>query len=133
MQDVGDADMFGHRHKANVGEALAAEIKERTGIETVASELTYDLRSGEPDSLDSMVAMTFANVAMDLIRDGVTGKMVAIRDGKYAYTTLPEPGLGPRRVDVRDMYDEERFRPRYTGKVGDPLLLVGLESGVAAS
>ena len=133
MQDVGDADMFGHRHKANVGEALAAEIKQRTGIETVASELTYDLRSGEPDSLDSMVAMTFANVAMDLIRDGVTGKMVAIRDGKYAYTTLPEPGLGPRKVDVRDMYDEERFRPRYTGKVGDPLLLVGLESVVAAS
>ena len=104
-----------------------------TGIETVASELTYDLRSGEPDSLDSMVAMTFANVAMDLIRDGVTGKMVAIRDGKYAYTTLPEPSLGPRKVDVRDMYDEERFRPRYTGKVGDPLLLVGLESGVAAT
>jgi len=31
------------------------------------------------------------------------------------------------------MYDEERFRPRYTGKVGDPLLLVGLESGVAAN
>src|SRR5712691_3766429 len=133
MQDVGEADMFGHRHKANVGEALAAEIKQRTGIESVASELTYELRSGEPDSLDSMVAMTFANVAMDLIRDGVTGKMVAIRDGKYAYTTLPEPGLGPRKVDVRDMYDEDRFRPRYTGKVGDPLLLVGLESAVAAN
>jgi len=132
MQDVGDADMFGHRHKANVGEALAAEIKDRTGIETVASELTYDLRSGEPDSLDSMVAMTFANVAMDLIRDDVTGRMVAIRDGKYAHTTLPEPGSGPRRVDVQDMYDEERFRPRYAGKLGDPLLLVGLESVVAA-
>ena len=57
MQDIGEADMFGHRHKANVGEALAAELKQRTGIESVASELTYDLRSGEPDSLDSMVAI----------------------------------------------------------------------------
>jgi 6-phosphofructokinase len=133
MQDVGEADMFGHRHKANVGEALAAEIRSRTGIESVASELTYDLRSGEPDSLDSMVAMTFANVAMDLIRDGVTGRMVAIRDGKYAHTTLPEPGLGPRKVDVAEMYDTERFRPRYEGKLGDPLLLVGLASGVATS
>ena len=65
--DVGEADAFGHRHKANVGEALAAELEARTGIETLASELTYDLRSGEPDSLDSMVATTFANVAMDLI------------------------------------------------------------------
>jgi 6-phosphofructokinase 1 len=132
MQDVGEADMFGHRHKANVGEALAAEIKRLTGIESVASELTYDLRSGEPDSLDSMVAMTFANVAMDLIRDGVTGRMVAIRDGKYAHTTLPDPSLGPRKVDVHEMYDVDRFRPRYEGKLGDPLLLVGLaEIGAA--
>ena len=76
MSEVGAADAFGHRHKANVGEALADEIRQRTGIETVASELTYDLRSGEPDSLDSMVAMTFANVAMDLIADGTTGRMV---------------------------------------------------------
>jgi ATP-dependent phosphofructokinase / diphosphate-dependent phosphofructokinase len=130
LQDVGDADMFGHRHKANVGEVLAAEIKQRTGIETVASELTYDLRSGEPDSLDSMVAMTFANVAMDLIRDGISGRMVAIQDGKYAHTHLPEPGLGPRRVDVAEMYDTNRFRPRYEGKLGDPMLLVGLETAV---
>ena len=132
MQDVGEADMFGHRHKANVGEVLAAEIKQLTGIETVASELTYDLRSGEPDSLDSMVAMTFANVAMDLIRDGVTGRMVAIQDGKYAHTHLPEPGLGPRKVDVAEMYDTSRFRPRYEGKLGDPMLLVGLETAVTA-
>ena len=68
MGDVGEADAFGHRHKANVGEALAYELRARTGIETLASELTYDLRSGEPDSIDSMVATTFANVAMDLIQ-----------------------------------------------------------------
>ncbi len=127
MVDVGDADAFGHRHKANVGEALATELKERTGIDTVASELTYDLRSGEADSLDQVVAMTFANVAMDLIADGASGRMVAIRDGKYAHAELPAPGLGPRKVDVPTMYNAERFRPRYEGKLGDPLLLVGLD------
>ena len=74
MADVGDADAFGHRHKANVGEALAYELRARTGIETLASELTYDLRSGEPDSLDSIVATTFANVAMDLVQGGETGQ-----------------------------------------------------------
>ena len=127
MTDVGDSDAFGHRHKANVGEALAAELHERTGIETLASELTYDLRSGEPDSLDSLVATTFANVAMDLIETGVTGRMMAIQDGKYAHTALPDPSLGPRQVDVPTMYNVERFRPRYTGKLGDPMLLVGLD------
>src|SRR6478736_2364131 len=127
MSDVGGADAFGHRHKANVGEALAAEIREQTGIETLASELTYDLRSGEPDSIDSLVATTFANVAMDLIEGGVTGRMVAIQDGKYAHTDLPDPALGPRRVDVPAMYNVARFRPRYNGKLGDPMLLVGLD------
>ncbi len=127
MQDVGEADAFGHRHKANVGEALAEELRRRTGVETLASELTYDLRSGEPDSIDSMVATTFANVAMDLVANGVTGRMVAIQDGKYAHTALPDPALGPRKVDVPVMYNSDRFRPRYDGKLGDPMLLVGLD------
>jgi hypothetical protein len=69
---------------------------------------------------------------MDLIRDGITGRMVAIQDGKYAHTHLPEPDIGPRRVDVAEMYDIERFRPRYEGKLGDPMLLVGLPSEVVA-
>ena len=99
MSDIGDTDAFGHRHKANIGEALASELRERTGIETLASELTYDLRSGEPDSLDALVATTFANIAMDLVEGGVTGRMMAIQDGKYAHTSLPDPALGPRRVD----------------------------------
>ena len=127
LTDVGDADAFGHRHKANVGEALAEELKRRTGIETLASELTYDLRSGEPDFIDSLVATTFANVAMDLVADGVTGQMVAIQEGKYAHTHLPDPALGPRKVDVATMYNEVRFRPRHDGKLGDPMLLVGLD------
>ena len=127
VRDIGEADAFGHRHKANVGEALAEELRRRTGIETLASELTYDLRSGEPDSIDAMVATTFANVAMDLVADGITGRMVAIQDGKYAHTELPDPALGPRKVDVATMYNELRFRPRYDGKLGDPMLLVGLD------
>jgi 6-phosphofructokinase 1 len=127
MIDVGEADAFGHRHKANIGEALAEELRRKTGIETLASELTYDLRSGEPDSIDSLVATTFANVAMDLVDGGVTGRMVAIQDGKYAHTALPDPALGPRKVDVPVMYNAARFRPRYDGKLGDPMLLVGLD------
>jgi 6-phosphofructokinase 1 len=127
MSDIGDTDAFGHRHKANIGEALAAEVRDRTGIETLASELTYDLRSGEPDSLDALVATTFANIAMDLVEGGVTGRMMAIQDGKYAHAPLPDPALGPRKVDVPTMYNIERFRPRYNGKLGDPMLLVGLD------
>ena len=49
--------------------------------------------------------------------------MVGIRDGKYAHTHLPDPALGARRVDVESMYNRERFRPRYFGLLGHPMLL----------
>jgi ATP-dependent phosphofructokinase / diphosphate-dependent phosphofructokinase len=123
IQELGEADAFGHRRKANVAEVLAAEFKDRTGIETVFSDLTYDLRSGEPDSLDQMVAITYANVAMDLIFDGARGRMVGVRDGKYAHSRLPDPALGARHVDVEGMYNVDRFRPRYAGLLGHPMLL----------
>ena len=123
LDEVGEADAFGHRHKADIGETLAVELKRRTGIETVHSDLTYDLRSGDPDALDQMVAITFANVAVDLLADGHFGRMVAIRDGKYAHAPLPERSHGARRLDVETMYNVERFRPRYEAKLGSPLLL----------
>ena len=31
LEEVGEADAFGHRHKANIAETLAAEIKRRVG------------------------------------------------------------------------------------------------------
>ena len=123
IDEVGEADAFGHRHKADIGETLAAELKHRTGIETVHSDLTYDLRSGDPDALDQMVAITFANVAVDLLADGQFGRMVAVRDGKYAHAPLPERSQGARTLDVPTMYNVERFRPRYEAKLGSPLLL----------
>ena len=132
LAEYGEPDEYGHRRKVNIAEALVAELGRRTGIESVASELTYDLRSGEADSLDQMVAITFANVAMDLIEDGQPGRMVAIRDGHYAVTGLPDPSMGSRTVDVDRMYDRERFRPIYSDKLGQPLLLLGMPAGVLA-
>ena len=68
---------------------------------------------------------------MDLVADGRFGRMVGIRDGKYAETPLLETGRDPRRVDVDGMYNVERFRPRYDGRLGRPLLLVGLGAEAA--
>ena len=132
LGELGEPDAFGHRRKADIGETLAAELTRLTGIESLAIELTYDLRSGQPDAMDQIVATTFANVAMDLVAEGRYGRMVAIRDGKYAETSLPPAGGPARRVDVDAMYNRERFRPRYDGRIGRPLLLVGLSAEVVA-
>ena len=123
IAEVGEADAYGHRHKADIGEVLAAELKRRTGIQTVNSDLTYDLRSGDPDALDQLVAITFANIAVDLLADGTFGRMTAVRDGNYAHAPLPERSAGARQLDVGAMYNPDRFRPRYEAKLGTPLLL----------
>lgn len=118
IPEVGEPDAFGHRRKADVGEALADEIRRRTGEDVLVSELTYDLRSGDPDAFDQMVATTFANIAVDLMGAGVSGRMVAIQNGRYAHAPLPDPRIGPRRVDVARLYNAERFRPQYSDRFG---------------
>jgi 6-phosphofructokinase 1 len=123
LSEFGEADAYGHRRKADVGFALAEELKTLTGVETVHSDLTYDLRSGDPDALDQMVATTFANVAVELLADGVTGRMVAIQGGRYTHAELPAASLGARRLDVETMYNTERLRPRYDHRLGMPLLV----------
>ena len=120
--EFGEADAYGHRKKVDIGHALAEEIKRRTGEDTMSSDLTYDLRSGDPDALDQMVAITYANIGLDLIRDGITGRMVGTRNGCYAHVSLPDPALGPRCVDVPALYNTERYRPNYAAKLGAPLL-----------
>ena len=121
--ELGEPDAFGHRRKDDVGEALAEEIRRRTGEDAIVSQLTYDLRSGDPDAFDQMVATTFANIAVDLIADGVSGRMTAIRGGRYTHVAVPDPGRGPRTVDVARYYNAERFRPRYDGRNGFPVML----------
>jgi 6-phosphofructokinase 1 len=123
MAEFGEADAYGHRKKVDIGTALAAEVKRITGEDTMTSDLTYDLRSGEPVAMDQIVATTFANLALDLISDKVTGRLVAVQNGRYTHTDLPDPALGPRKVDVATLYNTERYRPQYGGKLNAPLLL----------
>jgi ATP-dependent phosphofructokinase / diphosphate-dependent phosphofructokinase len=123
LEEFGEPDAYGHRRKADVGFVLAEELHRLTGVETVHSDLTYDLRSGDPDALDQMVATTFANVAVELLAEGVNRRMVAIQDGKYSHAPLPDAALSTRHLDVPTMYNAERFRPRYDARLGMPLLL----------
>jgi len=128
VAEYGEADAYGHRKKVDIGHALGEELHKRKGEETMVSDLTYELRSGDPDALDQIVAITFANVAVDLIREGVHGRLTAVRDGKYTHTPLPDPKLGARRIDVPKMYNVTRYRPHYAGRLGSPLLLSAVES-----
>lgn len=123
VKEYGEADAFGHRKKMSVAEDLSDEIKRTTGGETVVSDLAYDLRSGSPDFVDRMVASTFAGIAMDAVEEGKSGLMAAINEGRYAMVPIPDPKLGPRKVDIASMYNTERCRPKYDHKLGLPIFL----------
>ncbi len=123
VREYGEADAFGHRHKANVGEDLAGEIKKATREETIVSDLTYDLRSGSPDFVDKLVASTFAGMAMDCVQKNEHGLMMAINHGCYAAVPIPDPKAGPRKVDLETMYNTDRYRPHYANKMGLPIFL----------
>ena len=123
VKEYGDPDAFGHRKKFSVAEAFSDEIIKATGSETVVSDLTYDLRSGAPDFLDTMVATTFGTMAYDAISSQKHGLMASISEGKFAMVPIPDPKMGPRKLDVEHMYNTDRYRPSYTSKEGMPLLL----------
>ncbi|HVI96592.1 MAG TPA: 6-phosphofructokinase [Anaeromyxobacter sp.] len=123
VQEYGDPDAYGHRKKASVAESLSDEIKRRTGEETIVSDLTYDLRSGDPDFVDKLVASTFGTMALDAVLEGQSGLMSALVDGRYDLVPIPDPKLGPRKVDVATMYNTDRLRPNYANKRGLPVFL----------
>jgi len=123
VQEYGEPDAYGHRKKASVAESLADEIRKRTGEETLVSDLTYDLRSGDPDFVDKLVGLTFGNMAYDAILEGKTGLMTALVKGCYELVPIPDPTLGPRSVNVSTAYNTERYRPMYSNKRGLPVFL----------
>ena len=127
VSEYGEADAYGHRKKVNVGEAFSDEIKKRAGLETVVSDLTYDLRGGEPVFFDKMVATTFATMAVECMLAGDSGKMMAIQNGCYAIADLPDASKGPRSVDVETMYNVDRYRPNYGHKTGLPVFMTRSE------
>jgi 6-phosphofructokinase 1 len=121
--EYGEADAYGHRKKLNVGEVFANEVKRLAKEETIVSDLTYDLRSGEPDFVDKLVANTFGTMAVDAVMAGNHGRMTALVNGCYAMVEIPDPKLGPRKVNVETMYNVERYRPNYSNKAGLPIFL----------
>ncbi|MFC1936717.1 6-phosphofructokinase [Chloroflexota bacterium] len=119
----GAEDAFGHKKLGGIGLETADRIKQISGINIINQRIAYLMRSGAPDSLDLMVAKTFANMAMDLIMRGNFGHMVALQDGLYTYVPAEIVNQGNRNVDVDQLYDIEQYRPKLRKARGKPMFL----------
>ena len=119
----GESDAYGHRRLGGIGEETGAILKELTGEDVLNQRLSYLMRSGVPDSLDLMVAVNYANMAIDLFLKGVFGRLVALSRGIYTDIPLSTITTGQKRVDVRELYDIEEYRPKIRHVSGKPMFL----------
>ena len=119
----GQSDAYGHRRLGGIGEETGAILKELTGEDVLNQKLSYLMRSGIPDSLDLMVAVNYANMAIDLFLKGVFGRLVALTRGIYTDIPLSTITTGQKRVDVRELYDVEEYRPKVRHVSGKPMFL----------
>lgn len=119
----GDEDAYGHRKLGGIGKLLGERLKEVTDQDVIYQQLGYLMRSGAPDSLDRMVAVSYGLLAMDLVAQGRSGRMVALRDGTYTHVPLNRVISGVKRVDVDEMYDVEQYRPKIADMLGKPMFL----------
>lgn len=72
---------LGECPKSGVGAFLAAEIEKKTGIDTRYTVLGHLQRGGEPSFFDRTLATRFGYEAVELLRRGEVGKMVALKGG----------------------------------------------------
>jgi ATP-dependent phosphofructokinase / diphosphate-dependent phosphofructokinase len=121
--EFGETDAYGHRKLGGIGEITGEALKKITGEAIINQKVSYLMRSGAPDALDLMVATNYANQAVYLIKSDVSGRMVALRDGKYTHIPMSTVTSGVKRVDVDELYDVKTYRPRIRHVMGKPMFL----------
>ena len=121
--EYGEADAYGHRKLGGIGEILGQALKQITGQNVIIQRVAYLMRSGAPDALDLMVAVNYANLAVSLLIQGTSGRMVALRDGTYTHVPMSVVTSGIKRVDVDELYDAKEYRPKVRHILGKPMFL----------
>ncbi len=115
-----EIDMFGHKKLGGIGDKVAAELKNLSSkynngrqVAIINQRLSYLVRCGEPDAFDSIVPMAFGNIALDLILEKKSGRLISLRNGVYDNVPLDIIQGKKKLIDVEKYYDIDRMRPKY--------------------
>ena len=126
-----DADMFGHKKLGGIGDRVSEMLKDSSPkfnngrrINVINQRLSYLVRCGDPDSIDSIVPMAFGNLALDLILDNKSGRMVCLRNGQYDNIPVEIVTSTKKIVDVDKYYNTKRLRPKYKSLHQKPLFIM---------
>jgi len=131
MFEGGERDQYGHRKLGGIGDLVSARLKEISPkfnegrkVNVVNQRLGYLVRSGDPDAMDSIVPMAFGNLALDLILEGTSGRLVSLRNGVYDSVPIEVVTGRKKVVDIHKFYNVDRLRPRYTTFERKPLFIM---------
>jgi 6-phosphofructokinase 1 len=126
-----EKDMFGHKKLGGIGDRVARALRELSPkynnghrVNVINQRLGYLVRSGNPDALDSVVPMAFGNLAMDLILEGKSGRLINVRNGRYDNVPIDVVTSRKKVVDVGKFYNTERLRPKYRRFEGLPVFIM---------
>jgi 6-phosphofructokinase 1 len=98
-------DEYGHVRLSGIGEWLAQEIEGRTGTDARTTVLGHVQRGGTPSAFDRWLATRFGLHAVDAVKDGDFGTMVALRGTDIVRIPLDET-RGRTKVVDPSLYDE---------------------------
>jgi 6-phosphofructokinase 1 len=126
-----EKDMFGHKKLGGIGDYISSRLKELSPkynngrrINVINQKLSYIVRCGDPDAVDSIVPMAYGNLALDLILDKKAGRMVCLRNGEYDNVPIELVTSTKKVVDVDKYYERERLRPLYKSFNQKPLFIM---------
>jgi 6-phosphofructokinase 1 len=124
-------DAYGHAKLGGIGDHVSAKLKELSPryndgrkVNTINQRLAYLVRGGDPDAIDSIVPVAYGNLALDLILQGIHGRLVVLKNGRYDNVPIEVVVSKKKVVDVERYYNKERLRPQYESFEMQPLFLV---------
>lgn len=124
-------DAYGHAKLGGIGDQVSARLKELSPkfnngktINVVNQRLGYLVRGGDPDAIDSIVPMAYGNLALDLILNGIHGRLVVLKNGRYDNLPLDVVTSSKKTVNVAKYYNTERLRPKYESFEMRPLFIM---------
>jgi len=124
-------DAYGHAKLGGIGDLISASVKDLTpkynenrSINIINQKLGYMVRGGDPDAIDSIVPMAYGNLALDLIRDRMHGRLVVLKNGRYDNVPIDVVTSTKKVVNVEKFYNTERLRPNYESFEMKPLFIM---------
>ena len=128
-------DAYGHKKLGGIGDLISQELQARSGkynngkpINVINQRLGYMVRGGDPDAIDSIVPMAYGNLALDLILNGMHGRLVVLKNGRYDDVPIEVVTSSKKVVDVERFYNTERYRPHYRKFAMKPLFIMTSEA-----